>query len=101
MPADQRLRPHDGERVTPIKQLGEEDQTHPSRRIEASGLDALLYIERQLTAQEEVLCLERSTRPDRKRDQTEQVDQELEENMGSGDHVPMMPQPCPRRSIGL
>ena len=51
MPADQRLRPHDDERVTPIKQPGEEDQTDPSCCIDASGLDARFFIERQLTAQ--------------------------------------------------
>ncbi len=74
MPSDQRLRPHDDKRVTPVKQLGEQDQAYSSRGIDASGLDASLFIERQLTAQEEVLCLERLARPDRKRYQTEQVD---------------------------
>jgi len=57
MPAQQRLRSHDDEYLTPIKQLGEQDQIYPSRGIDASGLDALLYVERQLTAQKEVLCL--------------------------------------------
>ena len=50
---------HDDERVTPIKQLGEQDQTHSSRGIDASRLDTSLFVERQLTAQKEVLCLER------------------------------------------
>ena len=68
MLAQQRLRSHDDEYVTPIKQLGEQDQTYACRGIDASGLDAPLHLERQLTAQKEVLCLERASWPDRKRD---------------------------------
>jgi hypothetical protein len=91
MPADQRLRPHDNERVTPIKQPEKEDQTHASRSIDASGLDAPPFIERQLTAQEEALCFQRALPSDRQKEQPEQVRQEPEEDMGNGDHVLMMP----------
>jgi len=51
MPADQRLRAHDDKRATPVKQLGEQNQTHSSRGIDVSRLDAPLFIERELAAQ--------------------------------------------------
>jgi hypothetical protein len=68
MPADQRLRAHDNERATPVKQLGERNQTHSSRGTDASRLNTSLFIERELAAQKQVLCLERASWPDRKRD---------------------------------
>jgi hypothetical protein len=68
MPADQRLGPHDDERVTPLKQLGEEDQAHSSRGIGASGFDTSLFAKRELTAQKEILGGERVSWSDRKRD---------------------------------
>src|SRR5258708_5852969 len=40
MPVDPRLRPHDVERVTPVKQRREEGRTHSSGGIDASGRDA-------------------------------------------------------------
>jgi|SRR6185312_3072637 len=101
MPADQRLRPHDDKRVTPIKQPGKENQTDPSRGIDTSGLDAPLFIERQLTTQEEVLCLQRAFPSDRQQKQPEEVRQEPEKDMGNGDHVLMTPSPDTGRSIRL
>ena len=55
-------------RSTPIKQLREEGKTRASRGIDASGLDASLFVKRQLTAQKEVLRLQQVLRPDQKRD---------------------------------
>ena len=91
MPADQRLRSHDDERVTPIKQPREEDQTHPSRSIDARRFDAPLFREGQLTAQEEVFCFQRAFPSGRQQKQPEWVCHEPEEDMGNGDHVLMMP----------
>ena len=59
---------HDDERTTPIKQLGEQDQTHSSRGIDASGLDTSLFVGRELPAQKQVLYLKRASRLDRKCD---------------------------------
>jgi hypothetical protein len=50
MPAEEGFRLHEDERITPIKQLGEQDQTDAGRGIDAAGLDPPLFVQRELTA---------------------------------------------------
>ena len=64
MPADQCLRLHDDERVTPIKQLGEQDQTHSSRDIDASGLvDIDASVVREVLEETELAAADLERRP--------------------------------------
>jgi hypothetical protein len=61
MPADQRLRLHDQQQLTPGEKARQAGQDDPRRIIGASRLDLSLLVQRQLFAQEQILGRELGT----------------------------------------
>jgi hypothetical protein len=58
MPTNDRRRLHDHQRAAPIEQPCKDGQADAGCSIHPSRLDAALDVQRQLTAQEEVLSLD-------------------------------------------
>jgi hypothetical protein len=63
MPSNQRLRTHNNQCIAPIEQSRQQSQAEPRCCIDPSRLRAALDVERELSAQEQILGLDRLTRP--------------------------------------
>jgi hypothetical protein len=92
MPTNHRCRLHDNKRAAPIEQPSQDGQADSSRSIYRSRLDAALDVQRQLTAQEEVLGLDRFGRTEQQHHPAQGVFDQAECNPDEGDHALIVPQ---------
>ena len=92
MPTNHRRRLHDNKCAAPIEQPCQDGQADSSCRIYRSRLDAALDVQRQLTAQEEVLGLDRFGRTEQQHHPAQGVFDQAQCNPGEGDHALIVPQ---------
>jgi hypothetical protein len=62
VPTNQRLGAHDHQSTSPIEESRQQRQADPRDRVDPTRLDAALYVERELSTQEQVLGFNRTTR---------------------------------------
>ena len=92
MPTNHRCRLHDNKCAAPIEQPCQDGQADSSRSIYRSRLDAALDVQRQLTAQEEVLGLDRFGRTEQQHHPAQGVFDQAQCNPDEGDHALIVPQ---------
>ena len=92
MPADHGRRLHDDQSAAPIEQLRQHGQADAGRGIDPSRPHATLDVQRQLTAQEEVLGADGLGRAEQQHHPPEGVFDQTECDPGEGDHALIVPQ---------
>jgi hypothetical protein len=91
VPADHGGRLDDHQGAAPIEQSGEQRQADAGSGIDAPRPDTALDVQRQLTAQEEVLRLNRLVRTEQQRHPPEGIREQAGGDLQDGDHAHMVP----------
>jgi hypothetical protein len=95
MPANDGRRSHDYHRIAPIEESGEQREADTSRAIHACGTDAALDIARQMSAQNQILSVDRAGRAHERDDQPQDVRGYADDRPRQLQRVLIMPESVP------